>query len=186
MVRSCAGFFSEMLSAHVAFLTRVGYLRHSNTYEKLVGAGLIAVIATVSGPLLTLAVPFVIFVALLRSDRGTLARLLMSHLFQFLGRISYSIYMVHSFVVVCFIMVLNRLLSTHGFPTASQRVGLALANVDPWLGDVPIEAMVTSVVLIAFLTYSVIQEPGRTLGRRLVRNSERLMGLFAKQRLRIA
>lgn len=85
---------------------------------------------------------------------------------QCLGRISYSIYMVHECVVVCVLMVLKRV----GRMSFDSNIGRIVAAINPWLGDLLTLALLTAVVLLASQSYRLIEEPGRILGRRLLRS----------------
>ena len=84
---------------------------------------------------------------------------------QCLGRISYSIYMVHECVVVCVLMVLKRV----GRMSFDSNIGRIVAAINPWLGDLLTLALLTAVVLFASLTYRLMGTR-RMLGRRLLRS----------------
>ena len=96
---------------------------------------------------------FMIAVAVLQLDRGPIARFLMWPEVQFLGRISYSIYMTHAFV----------LLSLAG----CVKHALVPFQINMWIGDGLILAAVLVVLAVSFVTYTFIEEPARSYGRRL-------------------
>ena len=111
------------------------------------------------GLLLVVVATLILAVAVFRLDRGPVAKILMSAPIQFLGRISYSVYMVHVFIRLVFSIVLKR-----GF-------GLALGNaaepaMSPWTGDALVALQVALVIATSALTYAFIEEPARRYGRR--------------------
>jgi peptidoglycan/LPS O-acetylase OafA/YrhL len=171
IIRCLAGFFLGML---IYQFNRRDILGQSRILIGACGIAVtIAVVLTMafsSGPLIALVIPlFVMVVALLQFDRGIVARLLISPIAQFLGRISYSIYMVHSFVVVCLLIILKRVfvLSTAMNPIREYPIVM----INPWIGDLLALGAVVVVVASASATYTFIEEPGRLFGRRLVANS---------------
>jgi peptidoglycan/LPS O-acetylase OafA/YrhL len=171
IVRCLAGFFLGML------ICRFKGRNMLNESPTLVWGGEVAVMIAIvlvmcfaSGPLLVFVIPlFVIVVALLQSDRGPVARLLISPGAQFLGRISYSIYMVHSFLVVCLLITLKRVFVLPMALNPIREAPIVLLN--PWIGDLLVLGIVVAVVAAASLTYVVIEEPGRLFGRRLFSGS---------------
>ncbi|MGO8987306.1 MAG: acyltransferase family protein [bacterium] len=171
IIRCLAGFFLGML---IFRFKRRNILCQYPVF--IGGCGIAVMIATIltmsftSGPLIALVIPlFAIAIALLRSDQGPVARLLISPLAQFLGRISYSIYMVHSFLVVCLLIILKRLFV---LPMAISPIrGKPIVMINPWIGDLLVLGIVVAVVATASATYALIEEPGRLFGRRLFANS---------------
>ena len=110
IIRCLAGFFFGML---IFQFTRKDSSCQSRMFIRIceiaVMIAIILMMSFTSGPLIVFVIPlFVIAIALLQSDQGPVARLLISPVAQFLGRISYSIYMVHSFLVVCLLIILKR------------------------------------------------------------------------------
>jgi peptidoglycan/LPS O-acetylase OafA/YrhL len=167
IVRCLAGFFLGMLICRFEgrnMLSQSPMLVWASEVGVMVA--LVLVMSFASGPLLVFVIPlFVIAVALLQSDRGPVARLLISPVAQFLGRISYSIYMVHSFLVVCLLIILKRLFV---FPMALNSIReRPIVLLNPWIGDLLVLGIVVAVVAAASATYAFIEEPGRRFGRRL-------------------
>jgi len=170
-IRCLAGFFLGMMIFEVK---EMNVLCHSRTVVGGCGIAVtIAIIVTMSftsGPLLVFVIPlFVIAIALLQSDQGPVARLLISPAVQFLGRISYSIYMVHSFLVVCLLIILKRVLVLPSAVNPMRENPIVIIN--PWIGDILVIGIVVGVVATASATYALIEEPGRLFGRRLFANS---------------
>lgn len=171
IIRCFAGFFFGML---IFKFTRKYILYRSRMLiqgcEIAVVIALILTMSFTSGPLVVFVIPlFVIAIALLQSDQGPLAHLLISPVAQFLGRISYSIYMVHSFLVVCLLITLKRVFV---LPMAINPIrGKPIVMINPWIGDLLVLGMVVVVVATASATYALIEEPCRLFGRRIFANS---------------
>ena len=121
-------------------------------------AASVVLTATVTrGALVVTVIPLlVVMIALLQSDQGPIALLLKARPIQFLGRISYSIYMVHVLIVGGIVIALNRLL-----PLAFHRNVL-----NYWTGDLLVAATIVTVLGAATATYTYVEEPGRLFGRR--------------------
>jgi peptidoglycan/LPS O-acetylase OafA/YrhL len=143
----------------------------SINWQGFAGAGevvlLILLIATLSfgsGATLVMSVAvFVGLVALLQFDHGPIAWILMSRPAQFLGRVSYSIYMVHLVLLICMSIIVKRLF---GVPVAvdpaTQSPTFAIGL---WPGDLLAFAAVVCVLATASVTYAVIEAPARRFGR---------------------
>jgi peptidoglycan/LPS O-acetylase OafA/YrhL len=125
---------------------------------------LIATLSFGSGATLVLSIVlFVGLVALLQFDHGPIAWILMSRPAQFLGRVSYSIYMVHLVLLICISITVKRLF---GVPVAvdptTQSPTFAIGL---WPGDLLAFAAVVCVLVTASVTYAVIEAPARRFGR---------------------
>jgi peptidoglycan/LPS O-acetylase OafA/YrhL len=84
---------------------------------------------------------------------------------QFLGKISYSIYMVHTFILTSLAISIKRVFKVP--MDVDLATNLTFPRIDPWIGDVLLSAIVLVVVAVSALTYKFIEEPCRTLGRHL-------------------
>jgi peptidoglycan/LPS O-acetylase OafA/YrhL len=171
IIRCLAGFFLGML---IYQFNRRDILGRSRILRAACGIvvtiALLLTMAFSSGPFIALVIPlFVIAIAVLQFDQGPVARLLISPVAQFLGRISYSIYMVHGLLVVCLLIILKRVfvLSTAMNPIREYPI----VAINPWIGDLLVIGIVVAVVAAASVSYAVIEEPGRLFGRRLFANS---------------
>ena len=108
IVRCLAGFFLGMLLFQ--FTSNMSSQRRATLARCEVVAAICVILAMsfASGLFVVLVIPlFVVVVALLQSDSGPVARLLMLKPAQFLGKVSYSIYMVHAFIVSCRLIALK-------------------------------------------------------------------------------
>jgi peptidoglycan/LPS O-acetylase OafA/YrhL len=114
----------------------------------------------------TLAAPWIfgITVLVFSFERGAVSKALKVKPFIFLGAISYSIYMVHILVQIGIRYALQlgeRNLGLRPFSN-DGRIGL-----DMWQGDIAYGVMLLLVVGISFLTYKLIEEPGRRHSRKM-------------------
>jgi peptidoglycan/LPS O-acetylase OafA/YrhL len=143
----------------------------SINWQGLAGAGevvllilLIATLSFASGATLVMSVAvFVGLVALLQFDHGPIAWILMSRPAQFLGRVSYSIYMVHLVLLICMSILVKRLFGvTVAINPATQSPTFAIGL---WPGDLLAFAAVVCVLATASVTYAVIEAPARRFGR---------------------
>ena len=172
IIRCLAGFFLGMLICQFNGRNKLGqspmFLWVS---EVAVMIAIVLVMSFASGPFLVLVIPlFVIAVALLQSDRGPVARLLISPVTQFLGRISYSIYMVHAFLLVCLLIILKRVFVLPMALNPIRPEPIVLLN--PWIGDLLVLGIVVAVIAAASAIYVFIEEPGRLFGRRFFSGSK--------------
>jgi peptidoglycan/LPS O-acetylase OafA/YrhL len=167
VVRCFAGFFWGTVLAGCPNFLWLRSSQHTARADVPITAAVLFSMATLSGPMVVIVIPlFVVLIASLEAERGRIAHLLNSKPMQFLGRISYSIYMIHECVVVCVLMVLKRI----GRMSFDPNIGRVVAAINPWLGDLLTLALLTAVVLLASQSYRLIEEPGRILGRRLLRS----------------
>lgn len=130
-------------------------------------AALVLVMSFASGPSIVLIVPiFVTLVAALQSDRGPVGRILNARAMRFLGRISYSIYMVHTLVLNVVSILLKRVFAV---PADADPVTLVpVLRIDPWIGDLLVVAVIGLVLAVSAVTYALVEEPARQYGRGLV------------------
>lgn len=101
----------------------------------------------------------VLLVIALRDDEGALARILRSRPLQFLGLISYSVYMVHVPVRIVFMNLMKHF--------GVQPNGNDLM-MNPWAGDAVMLVYLAIVLVVATFTFHLVEEPGRRFGKRLV------------------
>ena len=158
IIRCLSGFFLGML---IFQLGRGGSFRLPSRvaaiFEILAAAALTPAITLARGTLILVVISlFVFLVALLRSDQGPVAFLLNSRSAQFLERISYSIYMVHSTIVAGFLIA-----AKHVVPYFSHS-----SAINSWTGEGLAILALICVVAASALTYAFIEEPARLVGRR--------------------
>ena len=139
-----------------------------------VAVGCVAVVLVVlwltgrDSPAVFLSLPFIaLLVVAVASATGPVARVLSSRVFQFGGRVSYSLYMVHFAVF----LVAKKLVGWERFGGASLTTRVAAAA-----------AIALLIVGAACATYYLIEEPGRRLVRRWSGRRDRPGELVAAER----
>lgn len=131
-------------------------------------AAAVGILAAVQGAVSVMVIPiFVGLIAALQSDKGVIAQLLLKKPIQLLGRWSYSIYMIHSLVLVSLGIVIKRVfkwtLTTTDAPIGSGTV------INVWVGDALVVAVLIAILILAAVCFRFVEEPGRQYGRRTSR-----------------
>ena len=113
----------------------------------------------------TFAAPFIFAVTIfvLAQQRGAVSRILNLSFLQFLGLISYSIYMVHMFVQARLgeVLAVTRLAAIDRRPDGS-----IILQAPPLVGDALTLMMLALVVIVSWLSYRIIEKPGQTFTKR--------------------
>lgn len=168
-VRSVAGFSLgvavQRFSPSADRLADTRGAARLSSLAPLVALAALATLALAKGASVFIAIPlFVALVATLQFDRGRVARLLSTGPMQFLGRISYSVYLVHMPILYVATILLKRLpgVGAHAGPH-----GVALDVASPWLGDLLFAGAIAMLLFVARFTYAAVEEPGRRLGSRM-------------------
>lgn len=185
IVRACYGFFAGSL-AYAAY-RRSRWLHTLSRIEasalEILAIGLVlAYVASVHGSALGMLAPplFAVVVYLFAAGAGIVSSLLSSAPAQFLGRVSYSTYMVHGLVISAIgaaSRVLEKLLHQNFHETAAAIFGAA-APADTtswvvvdfgnfWVNDTYGVLYLGLVLGLAALTYRFIELPGQRLFARL-------------------
>jgi peptidoglycan/LPS O-acetylase OafA/YrhL len=166
-LRCIAGFSLGMLILHLAKDFRSEDWRSWIARGEVAAAALIVVVlAAVSGAWIALSIPlFLVLIALLQFEAGPVSRFLMSRPVQFAGRVSYSIYMVQFFIILCCSIAAKRLL--HVPVVIDPHTQKPTFDIDPWAGDLLALMVIALVLATAAMTYRFIEEPARLFGRRL-------------------
>lgn len=115
---------------------------------------------------LTFAAPFVFsgMIFVLASQRGIVSRVLEVNVFQMLGLFSYSIYMIHNFVHGRFAEVLQ---VTGLVDVSVNSAGVTRLESSPLVSDLVTLVMLAVLVFGSWITYTLVEKPGRNLSRRL-------------------
>jgi len=163
------GFIRCLFGFGIGFLTyylvrRFGFWG-GNLAELLVVAGMIAFVSLSGYNPSSFAAPFVfaICIYVLASESGVVSRFLSRPFFQFLGLTSYSIYMMHVFVQMRFLEMLQfaGLVEVE----ATEFGGIAIV-AEPLVADLATLAMLALLVPAAYASYRLVERPGRELSRR--------------------
>lgn len=121
------------------------------------------------GPLgLYAPLAFMPFILAFASDRGHLARVMMSPVMAFFGRISYSVYLVH-YLIMVFLIRLLMLLSQQGYLSMQVQqgaLGVSLAFAETWQIGLFMAASLLLVIMVSALTYRWVELPMQVVGKR--------------------
>lgn len=114
---------------------------------------------------LTFVAPLVfgVMIFVLASQRGVVARVLSMRGFQLLGLVSYSLYMVHVFLQG---RVGELLQLTKVAEISVNERGVTLLQSPPLVSDIITLAMIALLVLASFISYHLVEKPGRDLSRK--------------------
>jgi peptidoglycan/LPS O-acetylase OafA/YrhL len=172
LVRCVSGFFFGMLIFELA-VNGAGAKLFTQLSTSLIGAlevGLliaIILIMTFSSDLeIFWTIPaLIVAVGVLQLDCGPVAKILMSSPVQFLGRISYSIYMVHFFVIIVVTIALHRIFMVH--LAFDPLINDSALNLNVWIGDLLGASTIIAILAVSSVTYAFIEEPARLFGRGL-------------------
>jgi len=166
-----AGTLAFRLREKLPALPSMG--RAAATVVELVLVAVVCVLVPVTGGTpYSLIMPAVFLVAILifSMESGAVSGLLRTRPFLVLGTLSYSIYMVHFFLVYRLINVLSLVeRASHGHLHLVARMGgKNQVGGSPLFGDCMSILLVALTIAIAALTYRYVERPGRALSRRLV------------------
>jgi len=116
---------------------------------------------------LTFIAPFVFsaMIFVLASQRGVVSRVLGMRVFQLLGLLSYSIYMVHNFLHGRFAEVLQ---ITGLVDVSVGNDGVTTLVASPLVSDALTIAMLLLLVFVSFVSYNLVEKPGQTITRRML------------------
>lgn len=172
LFRCLFGFFLGALT-HCLLLGRLGQTLPGATWLEVAAVTLVVVFVSqcTSPTALSMAAPLVFAIALsvFAFAQGTLSRLLLLPPARALGRWSYSIYMVHTLVLVAFGRIVNLVeaagnvsLTVPHQVNGASRVLLVLGQ--PWVSDIAALAYLMIVVALSALTWHWIERPCQAMG----------------------
>jgi peptidoglycan/LPS O-acetylase OafA/YrhL len=136
-------------------------------------AATISLVCTAGLRPISLAIPplFFLVVLLFAQQAGAISRLLLLRPFLALGTLSYSIYMVHWFLVLRMVNVLTFIEQHSGyrFKLTATAGSHHFVGGGAIFGDVMTIVMLVITVACAFCTYRLIERPAQLWSRRVVR-----------------
>jgi len=159
----CLGGFGAGITAAVLFqTTRAFYTSQSKLSASFIEVCTLLVFlywfSTAEGTTTFFAAPFMILLIItFANDKGLLSTVMNMRIFQYLGKVSYSVYLNHSLVII----VINLFIS--------QFLG-GLESLSPLTGDI-ISLIYLAIVLVSSnITYHVIEKPSaKFLRKRLLK-----------------
>ena len=114
---------------------------------------------------------FAAVVLIFAQEAGAASRLLRTRPFRLLGRLSYSIYMVHFFVLIVLANAIRSVEPLIGIPlttmTYIEGARVVAIGVQPWQGNIAHFLALIPVVLVAFVAYNLVEVPTRQLSRQI-------------------
>jgi peptidoglycan/LPS O-acetylase OafA/YrhL len=115
---------------------------------------------------------FLLAVLVFSAQRGWLSRLLSQRPFQFLGEISYTLYISHAFVLILVGQVLHLLEQKTTMVSAVDYHGLTLYRIDAagWVSDAAVVSVVSLIVGLSLPLYRYIEQPSRNYINLIARN----------------
>lgn len=142
-------------------------------------AALAAIMMAMQGAL-TMAIPFVFALAVLvfSFESGAVSRLLKTGPLLFLGTLSYSIYMVHLFVMYRTVNALSAAQHFTGLGVTRMVDGQAQVGGSPLFGDAVSLTFLLAVVGVAWCTYRLIELPGQRWSRKYGARREEAVTAF--------
>jgi peptidoglycan/LPS O-acetylase OafA/YrhL len=161
-IRCLCGFFLG------SFIARMPAAPFPNLLVVVSASATTLIIACLSGVYEIFVVPaFAVLVYALRNDESTIASFFLTKPLAFLGRISFSIYLVH-YVVISIVGTILKI-TLHAKPVQMNGWEVPILDISPLLGDCLVATAVICTLLIANFTYKLIEMPGRELGYRLTK-----------------
>lgn len=179
LIRNLYGFALGVLALHLYRHLReirdgLGITAGQVTLIEIAVVAVIAVFVSLAGSKTVSVIgPYLFAVAVIvfAFEEGALSGYLKTRPFMFLGTLSYSIYMVHSFIIARFndaARVLEKTLDMTLFTTVNAAGGeVRMFGAEPWQGDVAYVVVLGIVIGVSSLTYRFIEAPSRLWFRRL-------------------
>ena len=136
-------------------------------WEVPVFAGMLVFVAIAPGYGITLLAPLVFGLVLwvFSAEQGLLSRLFSHRVFLLLGTLSYSIYMVHTYLHARFNNLAVLVEKVSGV-SLHANTSDPLFGVTLWAGDLFVLVGSLLTVAFSFMTWKYIEKPGQVLGRR--------------------
>ncbi|QQV78735.1 acyltransferase [Sphingomonas aliaeris] len=121
-----------------------------------------------AGPFSLLVPPlFAIVIIIFAQQSGLVSNFMLLSFPQFLGKISYSIYMVHMFIVYRAYNMFAAIQNRTGDKDILQKVhGKQTVGATPLMGDAFTLGMLAVVIIVAYISYSLVEAPANEWTRR--------------------
>lgn len=171
IIRCIFGFFlgTASYALYTAYQSglreRLGSMGATVCEVVLVGLSVWLLSVAGEGPLTLLAPPlFLVAVALFALEGGMVSRLLIARPMRFLGLLSYSIYMVHVFVLGRVLDVVRKIRPDYVdvMPNGTKAI-----VVEGLVANGLIVAILIAVIVASSVTYYLVEKPGRDWSRRM-------------------
>lgn len=167
LVRGLAGFGLGVLAHRLWIEWRDVRIPFATAWEAVAIVAMFWAITHIPREAGAFIVPlFALVVLLFAYEQGWFSRVLRSGAFVFLGERSYSIYLIHAFIVVA-VLSGAAVLGSLG-----EREGNVAIVLPPVIADVFLIGYLCVAVAAASVTYRLIEVPGQAVGRAILRRRE--------------
>jgi peptidoglycan/LPS O-acetylase OafA/YrhL len=177
LARCLLGFSIGVLCFYAfPWIPRIRQVGLATVTEVTVVLATIAAVSIAGATPLSVAVPLVFAVTILvfAQQGGLVSRALLTRGPLFLGKISFSIYMVHLFIVYRAYNVLELAQRRFGATDLVRKVnGEQVAGADPIIGDTLSALMLVTVIVVAAVSYELIEAPANAWARRKILGVEK-------------
>ena len=168
--RCVAGFFLGMIAAQIfAYLRRSSSIIYNFTrWHWTLIECLMVIIGAIfliywTGPLQFFVGPVILaFVVIFAFDGGYISKFMSQNLFQYLAKISYSVYMVHLIISIAFAIIGTSVFT--GYITIPELLDFGAKGTGLW-GDLYMIPYLLTVIFVSHLTYHFVEVPGGRLIR---------------------
>ncbi|MCW2394204.1 MULTISPECIES: acyltransferase family protein [unclassified Sphingobium] len=164
LVRCLYGFSLGVVAWHlIAQVEKLDLRGRDTLIELLIVGAIITFLAFVGVGALTLIAPYLFLIALLifARERGAISALLRKAAFVRLGLLSYSIYMVHTFLLYRYVNVLSAVEKATGADLVVSIDGINYVGGGAWMADVLALILFAGVIAFAEITYRFVEKPGQ-------------------------
>lgn len=163
--RALAGFFLGVFIWRYVPSQTIGLTaRARSVAQVMLLVVIVSILGSTHGAAAVWVIPFfAALIAMLQADDGIIARVLLTNPIQLLGRWSYSIYMIHSLVLVSLGIAFKRVFKWSLTPTDASAGG---TEINVWVGDALVLGTLLAILVLALSGFRLVEEPGRLYGRR--------------------
>jgi peptidoglycan/LPS O-acetylase OafA/YrhL len=145
-----------------------------NTFSLLEALSLLLIIFVVSLEIVNSVILILVFcvsIIIFSQEKGFISDILKKKYFNYIGRISYSIYMTHAAVLFCLIslfIILGGVFHVNYAPMVNGIRYLTLG--DRYVNNIIILIAVSVVIFVSSITHKYIERPGQSLGKWIMIN----------------
>lgn len=163
--RALAGFFLGVFIWRYVPSQTIGLTaRARSVAQVMLLVFIVSILGSTHGAAAVWVIPFfAALIAMLQADDGIIARVLLTNPIQLLGRWSYSIYMIHSLVLVSLGIAFKRVFKWSLTATDASAGG---TEINVWVGDALVLGALLAILVLALGGFRLVEEPGRLYGRR--------------------
>lgn len=104
-------------------------------------------------------------------ENGVISKLLIKELFRLFGELSYSIYMVHAFILACVLsalLIVGKITDNNLTPTINGVRYFDLGT--PILNNTLVFIILLTVIIMSIITHKYIEKPGQAIGKEMIKD----------------